>query len=241
MGAIKIIIHGDLNHFSEKKWKDHLIDYVFDEKISLKHILEAEGIPHPEVGFVRIGNREIQLDYHVQDGDVIDVYPYNAKYNSLKPEEMRFILDNHLGKLCDYLRLLGFDSLYDPDWVDETLAELGDQQNRILLTRDRGLLKRKRVHRGYCVREDDPHEQVDEIIQHFGLENAVKPLRRCSRCNGLLEKVDKQEILDQLQPLTRKYYDEFMRCPDCGQIYWKGSHYDRMQEFIAKYSPKNQE
>jgi len=239
MGQIRLIIHGKLNHFVAPKWKNRFIDFEFNGVVSLKHILESLGIPHPEIGEVRIGSRTASLDDHVQDRDVIDVYPYNSSFNHLNPNQVLFILDNNLGKLNDYLRLLGFDTLYNPDWEDQKLAELASSQERILLTRDHGLLKRKIVRLGYCVRSDLPRQQVEEVIEQFGLAAHVKPFQRCVRCNGLLQPVDKQEIIDQLLPLTRLYYNEFMRCTDCGQIYWKGSHYEHMQEFIRKFSNEN--
>jgi hypothetical protein len=241
MGQIRLIIHGKLNFFLSPKWKDRPIEYRFDEKVALKHILESLGIPHPEVGSTRINEQEIDLSYHVRDQDEIDVYPYDPRANHLPVENVRFILDNNLGKLNDYLRLLGFDTLYDPEWEDQTIAEQAGLQGRILLTRDRGLLKRKIIRLGYCVRADQPREQVSEVIEHFGLVKSVRPFRRCVHCNGLLISVHKAQIIEQLQPLTRLYYNEFMRCSDCGQIYWKGSHYDHMQEFITKFSPNDRQ
>lgn len=238
MGKICLFIHGKLNYFTEPKWKKQSIEYEFNGKVSLKHILESLGVPHPEVGLVKLNGKPLDLNYHVQDQDLIDVYPYDVHSNLLPPDNIRFILDNNLGKLTDYLRLLGFDTLYNPAWDDKLIAEQAAEQNRILLSRDRGLLKRKIVNLGYCVRADLPRDQVDEVIQHYGIEESVRPFKRCPRCNGMLEKVEKQEITDQLQPLTRIYYDEFMRCSDCGQIYWKGSHYEHMQEFIAKFENK---
>lgn len=239
MGQIQLIFHGKLNFFLPPKRRNCAIEYSFTGKVALKHVLESIGVPHPEVGEARRGgNQAVDLAYHVQDQDIIDVYPYDPHVNHLTPENIRFILDNNLGKLNDYLRLLGFDTLYDPEWEDKTIAEQAEVQQRILLTRDRGLLKRKIIRIGYCVRSDKPRDQVGEVIEHFGLEKHVKPFRRCVRCNGLLRSVAKEQILEQLQPLTRLYYDEFMRCEDCGQIYWKGSHYDHMQEFIHKYTQK---
>lgn len=114
------------------------------------------------------------------------------------------------------------------------MALIANREDRILLTRDRGLLKRNLVRRGYCVRAHHPREQVFEIINRFNLKRLVNPFQRCPRCNGLLESVRKQDILDRLEPLTRLYYDEFDRCTQCGQIYWKGSHYERMLPFIEK-------
>ncbi len=242
MGQIQLVVHGKLNFFLPPKWRNRPIQYGFDGKVALKHILESIGVPHPEVGYARRGGNEaVDLAYHVHDTDFIDVFPYNPHINRLKQENIRFILDNNLGKLSDYLRLLGFDTLYDPEWEDKTIAEQADLHKRILLTRDRGLLKRKIIRLGYCVRSDRPRDQVGEVIEHFDLEQAIRPFRRCVRCNGLLRSVAKEQILDQLQPLTRLYYNEFMRCESCGQIYWKGSHYDHMQEFIRKYAPYHPE
>lgn len=235
MGQIRLLIHGKLNHFLPKKWKHQPVDYLFNGKVALKHILESLGIPHPEIGEVILGELKIDLGYHVQHLDAIDVYPYHPGAGPNQSAEIRFVLDNNLGKLSDYLRLLGFDTLYNPDWDDKTIAEQADSQQRILLTRDRGLLKRKIIRRGYCVRADMPRDQVSEVIEHFGLQELVAPFRRCVRCNGLLQPVEKSQIIDQLQPLTRLYYNEFMRCADCGQIYWKGSHYEHMQPFVNRY------
>jgi uncharacterized protein with PIN domain len=114
------------------------------------------------------------------------------------------------------------------------LAELSAQEGRVLLTRDRGLLKRRIVDFGYCVRESSPKQQLISLIRRYQLLSQIDPWRRCLRCNGLLEPVDKALILDQLEPKTRRYFDDFRRCPVCGQIYWRGSHYERMQAFIEE-------
>ncbi len=235
MEQIRLIIHDKLKYFIDPKWKNQSIEVVFSGKVTLKHILESLGIPHPEVGVVKIGERNLGLSYYVQNEDIIEVFPFDPNLTHIMPEKARFILDNNLGKLNDYLRLLGFDALYNHNWSDQLLAEQASSQDRILLTRDRGLLKRKIVNLGYCVRSDLPRDQVEEVIHHFGLERYINPYNRCVRCNGLLQQVEKQEIIDKLLPLTRLYYDEFTRCTDCGQIYWKGSHYDHMQEFMQKF------
>ena len=150
-------------------------------------------------------------------------------------------LPGYLGKLADYLRLLGFDVLYKPEWDDPELAQIACDQSRVLLTRDRGLLKRKIVTRGYCVRSDAPPDQVEEIIHHFGVRDQITPFKRCIRCNGLLLPVEKSAIIERLQPLTRLYYNEYTQCQDCSQIYWKGSHYQHMQPFIERFNPHKPE
>jgi hypothetical protein len=178
----------------------------------------------------------------VQDGDRISVYPVFESIDitplvRVRPQplrEPRFVLDTHLGQLAAYLRMLGFDTVYRNDCADEELAHLSSSEGRILLTRDRGLLKRAVVTHGYCVRETNPRKRLVEVLRRFDLFGAILPFRRCIRCNGLLQPVSKQAISHRLPPKTRQYYDEFRVCEGCEQIYWKGSHYQRMQEFIAR-------
>jgi uncharacterized protein with PIN domain len=144
------------------------------------------------------------------------------------------LLDNHLGRLAAYLRMLGFDCLYHNDYSDEELAEILQHEERILLTRDRRLLMRNVVSHGYCPRSLDSLEQLTEVIQRFELAKRIQPFHRCLRCNHPLEPVSKEAVLDRLEPLTRLYFDEFQICPDCKQIYWKGSHYERMERLIEQ-------
>ena len=142
------------------------------------------------------------------------------------------MLDAHLGRLAAYLRLLGIDCLYRNDYADEEITEISNNENRICLTRDRGLLKRNMVTRGYCLRSLDSRQQVKEVLRRFDLVRKVKPFQRCVHCNGMLEDVDKKEIIDQLLPKTKRYYDEFKRCSACGHVYWKGSHAERIVKLI---------
>jgi hypothetical protein len=144
------------------------------------------------------------------------------------------VLDNHLGKLAAYLRLLGFDVIYRNNLQDEELTRISSQEERILLTRDRRLLMRRAVIQGYCVRALLPRQQALEVLQRYDLFSAILPFGRCVHCNALLQPAPKEQIIDRLQPLTRRYFDQFQRCPDCDQVYWKGSHYDHFQAFIQE-------
>ncbi|MRR29973.1 hypothetical protein EG834_06580, partial [bacterium] len=163
------------------------------------------------------------------------VYPREASELPYEFGAPRFVLDNNLGKLADYLRLLGFDVIYTRDWSDEEIAAFAHDHQRILLTRDRGLLKRKIVVDGYCVRADEPSAQLSEIAAQFRLNDYVTPFQRCPRCNGKLISVPKDQIIDQLLPLTRLYYDEFTQCQSCGKVYWKGSHFEHMLDLFRPY------
>ncbi|HEY6057287.1 MAG TPA: Mut7-C RNAse domain-containing protein [Candidatus Limnocylindrales bacterium] len=142
------------------------------------------------------------------------------------------MLDGHLGRLARGLRMLGFDSWYRTDADDDELAAVAGRDDRIVLTRDRGLLRRASVRRGAFVRSDRPQEQLAEVVERFDLASRSTPFGRCIRCNGLLDPVDKADILDRLEPLTRAHYVEFRRCRACAAIYWPGSHHARMQAVV---------
>jgi uncharacterized protein with PIN domain len=150
------------------------------------------------------------------------------------PRPVRFLLDVHLGQLATYLRLLGFDAVYDNDCEDAELADLAHESGRVLLTRDRRLLMRKQVTYGYCLHARDPQAQLRAVLRRYDLFDAINPWQRCLRCNGRLRPVAKEEILHRLEPKTKKYYEEFHICEACDQIYWKGSHYQALQEFLAE-------
>jgi uncharacterized protein with PIN domain len=143
-------------------------------------------------------------------------------------------LDNHLGRLARYLRLLGFDALYFNDQADDPeLAQIAHDEARILLTRDRGLLKRSLVTYGYCLRTTDSKAQLTAVLHRYQLHDQIKPWTRCLRCNGRLQPVEKEVILHRLEPKTKLYFDDFQICRDCAQIYWKGSHFGKLESLIA--------
>ncbi len=207
-------------------------DYRFTGPQSAKHLIESVGIPHTEIGGVMAGSFSVSTDYLVQDGDTITVFGNTPDTESA--EEPRFVLDMHLGRLAAHLRMLGLDCLYENDYDDPTLFDISVRDERILLTRDRRLLMHKSITRGYLLRSLMPHEQLLEVLRRYSLRKWIRPFQRCIRCNHLLEPVEKDIIIDRLEPLTKLYFDEFRICPACKQIYWKGSHYERMQKLIAE-------
>ena len=222
--------HGDLAPLLPPERRDGPFAYPFNGGQSAKHLVEAVRVPHTEIGELRIDDQPASLDRLIQHGERVDVFPCTPPTD---PElDPRFILDNHLGRLAAHLRLLGLDCLYRNDYQDEELAAVCAVERRILLTRDRCLLMRKAVLRGRLVRSLQSGEQASEILRRYNLTSLIQPFKRCIRCNGLLQPVDKAEIDHALQPLTRLYFDDFRRCDRCGQVYWKGSHYARMQNWI---------
>ncbi|MFQ5399142.1 MAG: Mut7-C RNAse domain-containing protein [Anaerolineae bacterium] len=236
-------LYADLNDFLPPRLRQRAFFYpVYDGTQSVKHLIEAIGVPHTEVALILANGRSVGFDYLVQPDDRISVYPPFTTIDvspvvRLRPPlspPYRFILDNHLGKLARYLRLLGFDTLYLNDEADDAeLAHIAADEGRVLLTRDRGLLKRGNVVYGYCLRTRDSVKQLTAVLHRFQLHDEITPWTRCLRCNGLLQPVAKEAILGRLEPKTKLYFDEFHICQDCGQIYWKGSHYGRLQALIA--------
>lgn len=236
MSAAYFLFHGRLNDFLPENKRGARIIVLFEGRQSVKHLAESLGAPHPEMGRVQVNGQEGDLADIAQDGDQVEIYPIENGC----PIEPRFMLDCHLGRLTAHLRMLGFDCLYENDFEDSNMAGILERDERILLTRDRRLLMRKAVRHGYCLRSLDPLEQLGEVVRRFELTSKLQPFHRCLRCNQPLKPVDKEAILDRLEPLTRQYFDEFHICPACKQIYWKGSHYEQMERFIERVA-KNQE
>jgi len=222
---------GRLNDFLPRDQKEQTLTVDFRGRQSVKHLAESLGVPHPEIGQVQVNDREETLGAITQDGDQVELHPIQNGFSG----EPRFILDGHLGRLAAYLRMLGFDCLYQNNYADEELAETVQREGRILLSRDRRLLMRKAVTYGYCLRSLDSLEQLSEVIRRFDLAKRIVPFHRCLRCNHPLEPVAKEAVLDRLEPLTKLYFDEFQICPACKQIYWKGSHYEQMQGLIEQF------
>lgn len=230
----------ELNDFLPHSRRKREFVHHFADGASIKDVIEGLGVPHTEVDLILVNGDSVGFDYRAAAGDRISVFP---KFESLdigpvtrlRPRPLRdprFIADANLGRLAAYLRLFGFDTSYRGDYRDDELASLAGREARILLTRDRQLLKRSCVTRGYCVRSDLPRDQVREVLQRFDLCNRLSPFTRCLRCNTEIRRVAREDVLEQLPPRTHRHYRDFQRCPACNRIYWKGSHYGRMRRFI---------
>jgi len=226
----------ELYCFLPRDKRDVTIALSFKGRQSLKHLIESLGVPHTEVGQVTVNGQARSLDSLPHNGDRIEVHPAAPSC----PLEARFLLDSHLGRLAAYLRMLGFDSLYNNaygcvvsnHYHDDGIASILVEDPRILLTRDRRLLMRKVVQYGYCLRSLEPPQQLVEVVRRFDLAGKIAPLHRCLRCNHPLQPVSKETVLDRLEPLTKIHFDEFSLCPACNQVYWKGSHVERMERLI---------
>lgn len=241
MPAVRFRFYAELNDFLPMNHRQVEYDCAYNGRVSVKNLIEAQGVMHTEVDLILVNGDSVDFTYLLNDGDRVSVYPVFESLDitpllHLRPQALRvirFVLDVHLGRLAVYLRMMGFDSLYRNDYDDSELADISSRQHRILLTRDRGLLKRNLVTHGYCVRSPHPRQQLSEVLTRFDLFEQTAPFTRCLRCNGELEPVEKAAVIDQLQPGTGRVFDEFHRCRQCGQVYWRGAHYDHMQALIA--------
>ena len=251
MARVQLRFYEELNDFLAPALRKVEFSYAIERRTSVKDLIESFGVPHTEVDVILINGKSVDFSCIVQDGDRISVYPVFESLDisplvRLRPAPLRtpaFVLDSNLGRLARYLRLLGFDCLYRNNYDDRTVANIADQQQRIVLTRDRALLQRKIITRGYFVREVRPRHQVKEVLARLDLYRLITPFSRCTRCNGDLQAVDKQAIDAQLEPKTRKYFHTFSICTDCGQIYWQGSHHARslrlIEELTKRQGPAN--
>ena len=242
---IRIRFYAQLNDFLPPEKRKQTIAHEFDVSGSIKDTIESIGVPHTEVDVILANGQPVDFAYRIQDGDRISVFPRfrsipispHARLQPPALAEGRFVADGHLGRLAAYLRMLGFDTLYQSDYRDEDVARLSANEDRTLLTRDRGLLKRNEVKRGYCLRSTEPVHQLVEVLREFELTPAIAPFRRCMHCNALLRATEKEAVEHRLLPETAKYFDEFYLCPACNRVYWKGSHYRRMQHLIENILP----
>lgn len=203
---------------------------------TVKDTVESCNVPHTEVALLVVDGEPVAFDLQLWGDERVAVYPRFWQLPAVtdEPAPKRFVLDVHLRRLARLLRLLGVDVSWWEGAEDDELAEVADLQQRTLLTRDVGLLKRGRVRHGALVRADDPEEQAVEVIDRFDLADDLAPFTRCVRCNGLLEAVDKAEIEAELEPGTRRSYERFSRCASCGQVYWQGAHHDQLERTVAR-------
>ncbi|TMR10846.1 hypothetical protein ETD86_37935 [Nonomuraea turkmeniaca] len=199
-----------------------------DGTSTLGHHVESVGIPLTEVGPMIADGRGVSPSYQLTSGDVVEVHPVPRPQPL--PEEPRFLLDVHLGTLARRLRLLGIDAAYHNDMDDPALVVQANEEHRVLLTQDRGLLRRRALWLGAYVRGSRPADQLRDLLERFS--PPLRPWTRCTACNGRLEPVTKQEVAPLLEAGTKRNYDAYGRCQDCGQVYWHGAHSDRLEEIV---------
>ena len=242
MGRANFRFYAELNDLllPERRFRDSEVEFAGSPAV--KDVVESLGVPHGEIEMLLLNGRSAAFGDRLRDGDRVAVYPAFeafdiAELTSVRAaplREPRFVLDGHLGRLAAYLRMLGFDVLWQQHAADPNLARISAYERRILLTRDLGLLKRTQVTHGLFVRATKPEEQLREVVERLHLERLARPFTRCLRCNAVLESVELTAIESELPRRVRERVREVRRCADCRKLYWAGTHHDRMSALIAR-------
>lgn len=242
MKQVTLQFFGNLQEVLPIQKKGTILTHNFWGTPTVKDTIQSQGVPHSEVDIILVNGHSVAFDTHIQEEDHIEVYPvgFPIQQESLihltaeTPAERRFICDVHLGSLAKFLRMSGFDTQYRNDLDDDEITYLAEKENRIVLTRDRGILMRNRVIHGHLIRTTDQDEQIIETYNYYKLLPYLSPFTRCMRCNGKLHAVPKEEIVHRLELETVRLFNEFTICSDCRKIYWKGSHYVKMVRLLEK-------
>ena len=238
MAEAQFRFYAELNDFMSSERCEARREFVPGARV--KDLIESFGVPHTEVDLIVANGESVGFDYAVRDGDRVSVFPVFesidiASLTRVRAHPLRvprFVLDGHLGRLARYLRMLGFDAVWEGNVEDAELARMASSEKRIVLTRDVGLLKRTAVERGYWIREIDPRLQLKETVLRFDLAGLIRPFTRCLRCNVPLRKADQDEIASAPAGVAA-VFTEFQACPACGRLFWEGSHIQRMTSWIG--------
>ena len=232
----------ELNDFLPKQRRKADFKAPFKGKRSIKDMIEALGVPHTEIDLILVNGNSVDFNYILQDQDRVSVYPVFESLNIKNVTRLRkiplrrnkFIADINLGDIVKYMRVLGFDLYYDPLLSTRKIIEISKRENRVILTKSRKLLKFKEVSHGIFIRHGTATEQIRRIIDYLDIKDNIKPFTRCILCNTLLNIVAKEKILDRIPPKTKEFCDEYVQCPSCDKIYWKGTHFIHMKKVVRQ-------
>jgi uncharacterized protein with PIN domain len=246
VGTASFRFYQELNDFLPPARRQREFVCPLARAATAKHMIEALGVPHTEVELILVNGQSVGFDHQLADGDRVAVYPrFEAmdimpllKVRESPLRQPRFVADAHLGGLAHMLRMLGFDTLYDNQFDDDELVAIEAREGRILLSRDRELLKRRSITRGCYLHAQKPELQLREIVERLDLARSAKPFTLCLHCNVPLHPVDKASVLDRLPPRVRENYEQFSTCDQCGRVYWKGSHWRNMQKLLNGVLPQ---
>ncbi|HUF20650.1 MAG TPA: Mut7-C RNAse domain-containing protein [Burkholderiales bacterium] len=241
MAVATFRFYEELNDFLLPERRKVEFEYACARRATVKNAIEALGVPHTEVELILANGVSVDFSYMMQDGDRIAVYPVFEAFDirpalRLRPDPLRrprFVADAHLGGLARFLRMLGFDTLYSNAYYDRDIREIAARESRIILTRDRDLLKCRDVTHGCFVHALKPERQIAEMVRRLQLERDARPFTLCLECNVPLQPVEKSAVVDRVPPNAARYYDRFSVCPNCSGIFWEGSHWKRMTEVLS--------
>jgi len=231
----------ELNDFLPEKLRKTSFQWPFFNTPAVRDVIQAIGVPHTAIDLVLVDGESVDFARRLEGGERVAVYPVFELLDispviRLRPEPLRdtrFIVASHLGKLARYLRMLGFDAAHQKSVEDAEIVERSLDEKRIILTRNPEILKQGRVTHGYWLRRREPLDQLLEVMEKLDLVRQVRPFTRCMTCNGRIEIVDKASLAGRVDAPILRRFSEFRQCRNCGKIYWRGSHYERMAQLIG--------
>lgn len=232
--------HHELNDFLLPRRREREFSAACARRATTKHMIEALGVPHTEVGLITVQGQEAGFEQLLQDGDHVAVYPHSGSSDTAPAsrlqawplEDKRFVADAHLGGLARLLRMAGFDTLYRNDRQDREIADIALREHRIVLTRDRDLLMLRDIAHGCYVHALKPEQQFVEIMARLALSSSVHPFSFCMECNAPLQAIAKSQVLPRLPPIVQASQEHFTHCTLCDRVYWQGSHWQRMRQLL---------
>ena len=244
MPRVSLRFYAELNQHlpPERRQRDFL--HTVDGPANLGDVIAALDVPLGEIELLLVNGTSVDFSYRPGEGDRISVYPtFDAmdvgsvtRIETRPHRRQEFVLDVHLGKLAQLLRMLGFDALYRNDAREKDILDMAARDDRIVLSKSASLLGSSTITAGYRIRSDNPREQLVEVLERFDLWLCAHPFQRCLHCNTILIAVPKQEILDRLPEKVRALSCAFTWCPTCDQLYWEGTHVERMRKFMKDLS-----
>jgi len=239
---ITIRFYEELNDYLKTSIRKQDLFIDVEKNLPVGALIESLGPPCSAVDLILVNGQSANFDYVLQDNDRISVYPVFERLNITSVSllensplrKLRFICDDHLGRLAKFLRMLGFDTLYEDDYDDSIIIRLSKTHHRILLTRDKKLLLNKQITRRYLVNQTEPAKQVREVVEFFDLKNSITPMSRCLECNGVVQSVSREVVKNRVDKNIFEINNEFTECTECRKLFWRGSHYDSMMKWIEK-------
>jgi len=233
MATATFRFYEELNDFLAQDRRKREFTCTCARAATTKHMIEALGVPHTEVELILVNGESADFNRILQDGDRVAVYP---KFEALDVTPLlrvtRFVADSHLGGLAHMLRMMGFDTLYDNHFQDDEIVAIAEQDGRIVLTRDRELLKRRSITHGCYVHALKSEPQLREIVERLDLARSAKPFTLCLHCNAPLHSIDKASVFDRLPPKVQANYGRFSACDSCHRVFWEGSHWRNMRRVL---------
>jgi uncharacterized protein with PIN domain len=242
MPTAEFRFYEELNDYLPSPRRKRSFVHAFEGTPAVKDVIEGLGVPHTEIDLILVDGRSARFLHRLRGGERVAVYPMFERLEirplyRLRPKPLRrtrFLADVHLGKLARLLRLLGFDTKYSIELSDRDLVASSVRERRILLSRDVHLFMYKTLTRGYRLRSTEPERQVEEVIQALSLHRAVQPFTRCMRCNEKLHSVPRGTVKQRVPSRVFKRFRRFSRCSGCERIYWRGTHFLRLEQLVRR-------